>query len=77
MQELMKSDPTASLPNDSLFQGNNRMGLGTHDVDRINFIRMLLAIKMVKTDGEASPVAGTDNKLFLGSIGQYGGGGAR
>ena len=69
MQELMSSDSSASLPNESLFQGRHD-GLESHDIEKINFVRMLLALKMVKTDGEATPVPGMDNKLFLGSIGE-------
>ncbi|GMH67652.1 hypothetical protein TrRE_jg677 [Triparma retinervis] len=68
VQELMTSNPSASLPNESLFHGS-KMGVENHDVEKINFVRMLLALKMVKTDGEATPLPGMDNKLFLGSIG--------
>ena len=76
MKEMMKSsDETYSLEHhhSSTLHNNNKAtkldGEGCQDTDKINFVRMLLAVKMTKTDGEAAPLEGTNNRVFLGSIG--------
>ena len=40
-----------------------------NDHEKINFVRMILAMKMTKTDGECCEVMQTNGAVFIGSIG--------